>query len=174
MPVFPVEEACRAHQKRKGHGAGQISGGLGNPQPRFGEGRSPLADRLFAGSRADHHEQQDPEYFKTQKLFQLQSGLTLRKQRSNGNLCEDDGIADGDQRPDKSQELPVFYAGDLKEQRGEQDDPRLSPAIKGVQHAHGLFFIGGGTGFHNGTYQNFQKPSADGIDHHGNQDSGKR
>ena len=49
----------------------------------------------------------------------------------------------------------------------------MSPAIKRMQHTHGLFFVCGGTSLHNRAYQHLQKSASHSVNNDRNQDSGK-
>ena len=50
----------------------------------------------------------------------------------------------------------------------------MSPAVKRMEQTHLPFLIFSRTGFHNGADKDFQQSAADGVDHNGDQNTGKR
>lgn len=174
VAVFSIKSSGDSHEKGEGHGTGQVADGLADTKAPFSEGGGPLAHGLFAGSGAQHHQEEDPENFHGEKLLHGKSGFTFFDDGSDGRPGENQGVEDRNDGPDQSQQFPVGDSGQFEENGGDQHHAHMAPAVKGMEKAHGLFLVVCGTGLHDRTDEHLDEASAHGIDHDGDQNTDER
>ena len=85
-----------------------------------------------------------------------------------------DSIEHRDDRPDACKDLPVCDSEGTEEDRGNQNDSHMSPAIKRMQKAHCFFFVVCRAGLDDRADQYLQKSAADCVDRNCDQNAGKR
>ena len=169
-----VDGAGGPHEGGEEHRPGQIAQRFGDVQFRFGKRGSPLTDRLLAAAGADHKHQQQPEGAAFDKPGQRRAAAAFLDQRIDGHFGEQQAVERRYHGPQQRQHPPVRDAEHRKEHAGEQHHAHLPPAVERMQQAHGGLFVIGGAGFDDRADQHLQQPAADGVDHHGNDQPGKR
>ena len=119
---------------------------------------------------ADHEQDEEPEERQPQQ-FLRGVALVALGEPLDGAGQEIEGIGQGDGRPEKGKELPVFHAEQGKEEGGAEDDAHGAPAVEGMQQAHHAIHVLEGAGLHNRAHQHLDEPAADSVEHHGNEDA---
>ena len=85
-----------------------------------------------------------------------------------------DSVEYRDDCPDTCKNLPVCDSESTEEDRGDQNDSHMSPAIKRMQKAHCFFFVVCRAGLDDRADQYLQKSAADRVDRNCDQNAGKR
>ena len=125
-------------------------------------------------ARADHHDEHEPKDLLREKLFVIRFVIFRVTDGIQRNECEEEHIEKGDQSEQARKYLPIFNAENDEEARADENGRNHAPAIERMEQTHDTRFIFRGTGFHDGTDENFQKSAADGIKRNGDQKSCKR
>ena len=168
-----VDQTRQTHQQRKRARTEQVTDCFGNPQTALGKVRRPLAHRLLRRTGAEHQEKQQPENF-CRKQLGKRNFIFFCDQHMHRHERIEECIEEGQQCPQKRQKLPVIGADGHKIDGGQNDDRHMSPAVERVEHAHGRGFFIARKRFDDRRDQNLGQTAADGIEEHGNHDTGER
>lgn len=93
------------------------------------------------------------------------------QQGLHGNLGQEEGVGEGNQRPQYCQKLPVVDAEEGEEDGADNDHGHVAPAVEGVEEAHGPLLVLRGAGLGHGTDNHLQQSATQGVGDDGDGDS---
>ena len=168
-----MEHTADAHCGGKGHGACQVAHRLGYTQSPLSKSRGPLAHSMLAGTGANHHQHHDPKDPAFAQFLPGHALLTLLDQRAYGYKAKGNRHNGGKDRPNQRHSPPFFNAEGPEKQGRHQYHHHMSPAVKGMEQAHGGFFVIRRCTLHNRADQSFNESGTDGVDNHADQNAHK-
>ena len=162
MPGKPgVHGPGSPHEQREQARPQEIAHGLAHLQRRLRKGGSPLAHGLLGRAGTHHQQHEQPEHPAARQLAHAHAPALPghAADRHSGKIKT---VKKWHQRPDKGQYPPVSNSGHPEKHGGGHDHQHMSPAVEGVQQAHGRLLALRGARLH------------DRADHHLDQSAARR
>ena len=168
MPEEAIDDAADGHQPGKEAGAGQVAGHFRDPQALLDEKRGPLRHGELGGAGAEHQQDGGHQGRFADQVAQW-GAMLVRDDCGHGRFQQEEDIRQRDGRPEDREQGPAVMPDPRQQQGCADDDGDLSPAVEGVQEAHGGRLAVGGRGkrIDDGADEDFKQAAADGVDDDG-------
>ena len=170
---FGVKDAGDTHRYGKAAGSEKVSRCFIDRKRAFRKGGDPLCYGKLGSSRADHHDQHEPENSLGKQFFIIGSVVFFFSDGEERNEGKEENIEKRNECEQAGEETPMLNTDEYEECRTEKNSCHNPPAIEGMEQAHNARFIFRGAGFDDGADENLEKSSADRIDHRGDEKSRK-
>ena len=138
---FGVKDTGNTHCDGKSAGSEEISRCFVNCKSAFRKGGDPLCDGKLGSTRADHHDQHEPENSLGKQLFIIGDIVFFLSDGEERNEGKEKDIEKRNESEQAGEEAPMLNADEYEKCRAEKNGCHDTPAIEGMQQAHNAGFV---------------------------------